>query len=57
MEAFEIADLPDDDAFREAVGEHVEFGSRVAVQNTHAVSDDDLHAMRKVPHWTWAGDD
>lgn len=36
------------------VREHVEFGSRVAMQNSHAETDDDLHPLREVPHWTWA---
>ena len=42
---------------REAVREHVEFGSRVATQNSHAATDDELHPLREVPRWTWAGDE
>ena len=56
LAALEAADLPGDDAFRTAVREHVEFGSRVAMQNSHALRDADLHPLRTVPHWTWAGD-
>ena len=37
--------------------EHVEFGSRVAMQNSHATTDAELNPLREVPHWTWAGDD
>jgi hypothetical protein len=37
--------------------EHVEFGSKVAMQNSHAESDDELHPLREVPRWTWAGDE
>jgi hemoglobin len=48
---------PTDPAFREAVREHVEFGSRVAMQNSHAETDDELHPLREVPRWTWPGDD
>jgi len=39
------------------VREHVEFGSRVALQNSHAESEAELHPLREVPRWTWAGDD
>jgi hemoglobin len=56
LAALDQAGLPDDPAFREAVREHVEFGSQVAVQNSHAETDDELHPLREVPHWTWAGD-
>ncbi len=51
------AGMPDDEPFREAVCSHVEFGSRVAMQNSNATHDDELHPLREVPRWTWAGDD
>jgi hypothetical protein len=35
----------------------LEFGSRVAMQNSHATNDDELHPLRDVPRWTWEGDD
>ena len=57
MAALDASDLPDDDDFREAVRSHVEFGSRVAMQNSLAESDDQLHPLREVPRWTWVGDD
>ena len=41
MAALEEAEMPDDPAFREAVREHVEFGSQVAMQNSHADNDDE----------------
>jgi hemoglobin len=53
MEAFDEAGLPDDEAFREAVRSHVEFGSQVALQNSHATTDADLHPIRQVPQWNW----
>ena len=53
MEALEEAELPRDEAFREAVRSHVEFGSRVAQQNSLAESDADLHPIRSVPRWQW----
>jgi hemoglobin len=57
MAALDTAGMPADQPFRDAVREHVEFGSRVAMQNSHAVTDDQLHPLREVPHWTWTGDD
>jgi hemoglobin len=54
--ALDTAGMPDDPAFREAVMEHVEFGTHVAVQNSNARTDDELHPLREVPRWTWAGD-
>jgi hemoglobin len=57
MAALDKADMPSDTAFREAVREHVEFGSRVAMQNSHAETDEQLHPLREVPRWTWAGED
>ena len=57
MAALDDADMPTDEAFRDAVREHVEFGSHVAMQNSHARTDEELHPLREVPRWTWAGDD
>ncbi len=57
MAALDEAGMPADEPFREAVRSHVEFGSRVAMQNSNAESDDELHPLREVPRWSWAGDD
>jgi hemoglobin len=57
MAALDAAGMPDDAPFRNAVREHVEFGSGVAMQNSHAESEAALHPLREVPRWTWAGDD
>jgi hemoglobin len=27
------------------------------MQNSHAATDEELHPLREVPRWTWAGDD
>jgi hemoglobin len=56
MKALDGAGLPDDEPFREAVRSHVEFGTRVAQQNSRAKTDADLHPLRHVPRWTWPGD-
>ena len=55
--ALDQVGLPDDEAFREAVRSHVEFGSQVARQNSNAETDEELHPLRQVPRWHWAGDD
>jgi hemoglobin len=34
----------------------VEFGSRVAKQNSNAATEEGLHPLRAVPIWTWDGD-
>lgn len=47
------AGLPADEPFRASFREHVEFGARVAQQNSHAETDDQLHPLREVPHWSW----
>lgn len=53
LAALDKAGMPGDPAFRQALREHVEFGSHVAMQNSNATSDDQLHPLREVPHWTW----
>ena len=53
LESVDEAGLPEDAPFREAVRSHLEFGSQVAQQNSHADTDADLHPIREVPHWTW----
>ena len=55
--ALDTAGMPSDEEFRAAIREHVEFGTQVAMQNSHASTDDELHPLREVPLWTWAGDD
>ena len=56
MEAMDEVSMPTDEPFRRAVREHVEFGSRVAMQNSHAKTDAELHPLRDVPRWSWAGE-
>ena len=57
IRALDLAGMPENPDFREAVREHVEFGSRVAMQNSHAKKEEDLHPLREVPRWTWKGDE
>ncbi len=56
LRALDLADMPNDPDFRAAIREHVEFGSRVAMQNSHATTDAELHPLREVPLWRWKGD-
>jgi hemoglobin len=53
-EALDEAALPDDEPFRVAVRSHIEFGTRVAPQNSHANTDAELYPLRHVPRWTWS---
>jgi hemoglobin len=53
LAAADATGLPDDVRFREALRSHVEFGSQVAMQNSHAHTDDELHPLREVPLWRW----
>jgi hemoglobin len=57
MAALDASELPADDAFREAIRSHVEFGSKVAMQNSNAQNEDQLHPLREVPRWSWSGDE
>jgi hemoglobin len=57
MAAMDEAGMPGDEPFRRAVREHVDFGSRVALQNSNAETEAGLHPLREVPRWTWDGDD
>jgi hemoglobin len=57
LQALDEAGMPADEPFRQAVRQHAEFGSQVAMQNSNATSDDELHPLREVPRWTWAGDE
>ena len=56
-DALDAAGLSTDEEFRTAVLEHVDFGTRVARQNSNATTEEELHPLREVPRWTWAGDD
>jgi hemoglobin len=53
MQSADEAGLPNDEPFRAALRSHVEFGSHVARQNSHASNDGELHPLRQVPKWTW----
>lgn len=54
--AADKAGLPPDEPFRRALHEQVEFGSHVAMQNSHARTDADLHDCRSMPYWDWPND-
>jgi hemoglobin len=36
-----------------ASANYVEFGTQVAVQNSWATTDAELHPLREVPKWDW----
>lgn len=53
MAAADTVGLPDDERFRATLRSHVEFGSQVALQNSNARTDAELHPLREVPLWEW----
>jgi hemoglobin len=57
LAALDAVDMPDDQPFRDALRAHVEFGTQVAMQNSNAVTDEELHPLREVPIWTWDGNE
>jgi hemoglobin len=56
LAAADAAGLPADPDFRTALCEHVEFGSQVAKQNSHARTPDEEYPLFEIPRWTWAGE-
>lgn len=56
LAALDAVGMPGDEPFREAVRSHIEFGTKVAMQNSHAATEDELHPIREVPIWTWEAD-
>jgi hemoglobin len=42
-----------DSALRAAVLSCIEYGTEIAMVNSNARSDDELHPQRDVPHWHW----
>jgi hemoglobin len=56
MEVLDEAGMPDDEPFRQAFRQHVEFGAQVAQQNSRAETDADVYPLHEVPHWNWPGE-
>jgi hemoglobin len=52
-EALDEAGVADDEPFRAAFRSHIEFGTRVAQQNSRARGEEELHPLREVPKWQW----
>jgi hemoglobin len=53
LAAADTARLPDDAPFREALRGYVELLSTVAMQNSHARTNDELHPLAEIPRWQW----
>jgi hemoglobin len=56
MQVLDEAGMPDDEPFRQAFRQHVEFGAKVAQQNSRAETDADVYPLHEVPHWDWPGE-
>jgi hemoglobin len=57
LAALDAVGMPHDEPFRDAVRSHLEFGSQVAMQNSNASTEAELHPLRQVPIWIWDGDE
>ncbi len=53
LAAADTAGLLPDRRTGDALRSYLEFGTTVAVQNSHATTDDQLHPCQEVPHWNW----
>jgi hemoglobin len=53
LQAADETDLADDEPFRRALTGYLEFGTEVAVVNSHATSEAELHPCQEVPRWSW----
>jgi hemoglobin len=54
MAAMDAVALPADEPFRKAVHRYLDFGTEVALVNSHARDDSELHDCQVVPTWDWA---
>ncbi len=53
LEAADRVGFPADGRTRDALRAYLEFGTEVAVQNSRAGSDAELHPCQEVPRWSW----
>jgi hemoglobin len=53
LRAADEVGLSGDAKFRQALAGYLQFGTEVAMVNSHAVTDDQLHTCRVVPRWDW----
>lgn len=53
LQAADDSGLPSDAPFRTALRDYLEFGTQVAVQNSHAATAEELHECQEVPRWDW----
>jgi hemoglobin len=53
VQAADRTRFPTDVRTRTALTGYLEFGTRVAMQNSHAATDEELHPCQEVPRWDW----
>lgn len=53
MKAVEQVGIGADESLRAAIGSCIEFGSEIAMVNSNATSDAELHPQREMPNWHW----
>jgi hemoglobin len=53
LAAADACGWPADTRTRDALRGYLDFGTEVAVRNSFAGTDDELHPCQEVPHWSW----
>jgi hemoglobin len=53
MSAVDEAGFAGDQRFKDAIASAIEFGTEIAMVNSHAVTDEELHPQREIPRWQW----
>jgi hemoglobin len=53
LDSADAVGLPADTSFRDALTRYLEFGTEVALVNSHATTEDELHSCQVVPQWGW----
>lgn len=53
LRAADDTGLPADARFRRALTGYLEFGTEVAMVNSYATGEADLHPCQEIPRWSW----
>jgi len=53
LAAADETELPSDEPFRRALISYLEFGTEIAVVNSHATGEADRHPCQEIPRWSW----
>jgi hemoglobin len=53
LRAYDTCRPDDDPRLRDAVASCIDYGTEIAMVNSNARSDDELHPQREMPRWHW----